>query len=195
MRLTMPDNLRRLGCSKAAASAIVCAFPGASLRSATAKQLQSHGATQTAARRVLAALALTSSAADAPAVRCIKPRAIATEIRRRFDVAAMEQEHMLAIPLDARQRVIDVLTLTIGTLANVDIYPRDVFRPLIRLNAHSLILAHNHPSGDSTPSAADIELTNRMKKAGALLGIPLLDHIIVAGDSGYTSLAELGLVE
>jgi DNA repair protein RadC len=103
------------------------------------------------------------------------------------------QEHFMVLGLDARQRVRLVHTVGIGSLAQVDVHPREVFRPLIRAGIHSVILAHNHPSGDPEPSDADVDLTLRMVDVGRLVGIPVLDHVVVT-DGGHASLAALGLL-
>jgi DNA repair protein RadC len=103
------------------------------------------------------------------------------------------QEHFLVLGLDARQRVRMVRTVAVGSLSQVDVHPREVFRPLVRAGMHSAILVHNHPSGDPSPSDADISLTRRMAEAGRLMGIPVLDHLVVTTDDGV-SLSALGLV-
>jgi len=103
------------------------------------------------------------------------------------------QENFVILGLDARQRVRLARTVGVGTLSRVEVHPREVFRPLLRAGMHSCLLAHNHPSGDATPSEADIILTERMVQVGLFLGIPVVDHIVVT-DRGYSSLAELGLL-
>ncbi|EDM74577.1 DNA repair protein RadC [Plesiocystis pacifica SIR-1] len=104
-----------------------------------------------------------------------------------------EREHFMIIGLDARQRVLLVRTIAVGSLTRVEVHPREVFRPLVRAGAHTCLLVHNHPSGDARPSEADIELTARMTDIGRFLGIPVLDHVVVSAN-GFVSLAELGLV-
>ena len=74
-----------------------------------------------------------------------------------------------------------------GTLTASLVHPREVFRPALREGAAALVVAHNHPSGDPSPSAEDQEVTRRLVQAGALLGVPLLDHVVVA-ERGWTSL-------
>lgn len=106
----------------------------------------------------------------------------------------LEQEHFWTVPLNSRQKVLDVHVAAIGSLAQVSVNPRDVFRNAVRVNAHALLIAHNHPSMNPEASAADIELTKRMYEAGQLLGIPVLDHIIMCANGDYTSLASLGLM-
>ena len=78
-----------------------------------------------------------------------------------------------------------------GTLTASLVHPREVFRPALRESAAALVLVHNHPSGDPAPSAEDREVTDRLVRAVELLGVPVLDHVVVA-ERGYTSLRELG---
>jgi DNA repair protein RadC len=77
----------------------------------------------------------------------------------------------------------------IGTLSGVEVHPREVFKPAIVQSAAAIILAHNHPSGDPSPSRQDLEMTERLRQAGTLLGIAVLDHIVFAAE-GYVSIAE-----
>ena len=93
--------------------------------------------------------------------------------------------------LDNRHRVIRYEELFRGTIDGASVYPREVVRRALELNAAAMIVAHNHPSGVAEPSRADIEITDRLKKALALMDIRLLDHMII-GDSEVTSLAEQG---
>lgn len=111
----------------------------------------------------------------------------------RVQLRGLPQEHFLILGLDARQRVILQRTVAVGSLARVDVHPRELFRPLVRQGAHAALMVHNHPSGDPQPSDADIELTRRMVEVGKLLGITILDHLVVS-DTGSVSLASLGLV-
>ena len=101
-------------------------------------------------------------------------------------LAAREQEELHVIGLDVRQRIIVEFTAAIGGVAEVHIDPRDVFRPLLRENAHAVIVVHNHPSGTVSPSEADALLTSQLGAAGDVLGIKLIDHIIVARDGAYS---------
>lgn len=90
------------------------------------------------------------------------------------------QEHFLVITLDVRMKIIAVHTVTIGTATASLVHPRELFRPAILDNAASVILAHNHPSGDCSPSYADLETTAKLRKAGDIMGIAVVDHIIVS---------------
>ena len=104
----------------------------------------------------------------------------------------LEQETFVVLMLTVRNTLIGTpVVVAIGTLTGVEVHPRDVFRAAITNNAAGIVLAHNHPSGDPTPSPEDRELTRRMKAAGELLGIPVMDHVVVTDDS-FVSLAEQG---
>jgi len=120
-----------------------------------------------------------------------QPSDVASFLRAHLRGSA--QENFVVIGLDSRQRVRLVRTVGVGSLAQVDVHPREVFRPLIRNGIHAVILAHNHPSGDSEPSEADVELTNRMCEIGKMVGIPVLDHLVVT-DSDFCSLGALGFI-
>ena len=94
----------------------------------------------------------------------------------------------MMVAIDARSVVIADLEIARGTLTGVEVHPREVFRPLIRIGATAAIAVHNHPSCDPTPSPEDVALTERLHNIGTLLGIPIIDHVIVAA-SGCTSVA------
>jgi DNA repair protein RadC len=96
--------------------------------------------------------------------------------------------------LDVKQNVIGLNTASIGILDSALAHPREIFKAAILANAASIILAHNHPSGDPTPSPEDRRLTERLKSCGELLHIEVIDHIIVGGEKGrFVSLKENGL--
>jgi DNA repair protein RadC len=107
------------------------------------------------------------------------------------DLRYRQQECLAAIFLDARNQVIRVRVLTIGTLTGSPAHPREVFREALAHGSASLIICHNHPSGDPAPSKDDVALTARLVRAGELMGVPVLDHIIVGGGR-YISLKEAG---
>lgn len=107
----------------------------------------------------------------------------------RFGSAEVEQGGVLL--LDARHRVLQARVLTRGTADATSMHPRDVFREAALAGAAAVVLFHNHPSGDPLPSPDDLELTQRMMKAGELMGILVVDHIIL-GDTSYCSLRDLG---
>lgn len=104
-------------------------------------------------------------------------------------MVGLAQEIFLVVGVDIRNGLLDVIEIARGTAIGVEVHPREVFRPLIRMNAAGGVLVHNHPSGDPTPSAEDLHLTRRMREIGHLLGIPIIDHVVVA-QHGYRSIAE-----
>lgn len=95
----------------------------------------------------------------------------------------------MVVALDAKHAVIGVNTVSIGSVTLSIVHPREVFKPVILMNACAVLLAHNHPSGDPTPSQEDHALTRRLKDAGELLGIAVLDHLVL-GDGRYYSFAD-----
>ena len=105
----------------------------------------------------------------------------------------LQKEELLVMMLDGKNQLIKDSVLTIGTVNASLVSPREIFLEALHYEAVNLILIHNHPSGDSTPSKQDIEVTNRILEAGKLIGIHLLDHIIL-GEHQYTSLYEQGLI-
>ena len=104
-----------------------------------------------------------------------------------------DREHCVAVLLDARNKVIGLNTVSIGTVSASLVHPREVFKPAILANASAVILAHNHPSGELEPSEHDVDLTRRLIEAGKLLGIELLDHLILC-DGAHLSLRASGKV-
>ncbi len=97
------------------------------------------------------------------------------------------------ILLDGKNRVLKDIRVSEGSLTTSLVHPREVFVPVIEESAASLILVHNHPSGDPAPSSEDLAITKRLKEVGELLGVRLLDHLIV-GDGRYVSFADEGLL-
>jgi DNA repair protein RadC len=104
-------------------------------------------------------------------------------------MVGLAQEIFLVVGVDIRNGLLDVMEIARGTAIGVEVHPREVFRPLIRMNAAGGVLVHNHPSGDPTPSTEDLNLTRRMREIGHLLGIPIIDHVVVA-QHGFRSIAE-----
>lgn len=99
----------------------------------------------------------------------------------------LDQEVVRCILLDERNRVLDIPLVTVGTLSSCHVDAREVFKGAIRQNAHAIIMAHQHPSGDPHPSTPDIDMTERIKNAGDILGIKILDHVIIgAGDRHFS---------
>ena len=112
---------------------------------------------------------------------------------RRY-LAGRKKEHFILLLLDSRHRVLRVAEISVGTLDMSVVHPRETFREAILANAAAIILAHNHPSGDTAPSREDLELTRRLTEAGRLMGIPVLDHLIV-GAGKFLSLRSAGFIE
>lgn len=111
------------------------------------------------------------------------------------DLRYEQQENFVVLLLDTRRRLIRRSNISKGTLNRTMVHPRDVFREAIICNACSVILAHNHPSGDPSPSKPDRELTRALADAGAAVHIPVLDHIIIGtGEPAYYSFREHGLI-
>ena len=108
-------------------------------------------------------------------------------VEQLSDIRDKKQEYFVCLTLDGANRLIAKRIVTIGTLTASLVHPREVFAEAISDRAASIIVAHNHPSGTLTPSSADSEVTQRLEKAGVVLGIKLVDHLIVA-PSGYVSI-------
>jgi DNA repair protein RadC len=104
------------------------------------------------------------------------------------------QEAFWVLALDARNVVTGEIEISRGSLTGVEVHPREVFRPLIRHAAAAAVVAHNHPSGNPTPSESDLAVTRRLRRAGDLLGIPVIDHVVIGAD-GYASIAEVAGLE
>lgn len=105
--------------------------------------------------------------------------------------AGLRKEVFYSALLDAKNRVFQVERISEGTLTSSVIHPREAFRTAIRESAAAVIFVHNHPSGDPTPSRDDVAVTERLSSAGETIGIPVLDHVIVADDS-FVSMLEQG---
>lgn len=122
-------------------------------------------------------------------------------IRAPGDVAALlmprfrfeNKESFLAVLLSTKNHVLKTPVISVGSLNASIVHPRELFREAINASAASVILAHNHPSGDPAPSPEDIELTRKLVEAGKLLDIPVLDHVIL-GDGKYISFKEKGIL-
>jgi DNA repair protein RadC len=130
---------------------------------------------------------LTQSPADRP--QLLTPRSIAGFLLPRFGAFPIERFGILL--LDARHRVIRTRLLSSGSRDASVAHPREVFREAILASACAVVLFHNHPSGDATPSADDYSLTRRLVTAGGLMGIDVVDHLILA-DNQYCSMRQIG---
>jgi DNA repair protein RadC len=128
---------------------------------------------------------LVRAASERP--RLITPRQMAAYLLPQYGSAAVEQFGI--VMLDTKQRVIRIKILSVGSLDSTIVHPREVFREAASASAASIVLFHNHPSGDPTPSPDDFTLTTRMVNAGDIMGIDVVDHLILA-DQRYFSLVE-----
>lgn len=142
------------------------------------------------ARRLRAAFSLGRAVGQArrparPALRT--PRAVFELVEPH--VRGLEQETFWSLLLDGKQRLRRLVPVSAGTLTASLVHPREVYRAAIREAAAALIVAHNHPSGDPEPSAEDLAVTERLRQAGEVLGIPLQDHVIL-GEGAFVSLRE-----
>lgn len=127
--------------------------------------------------------------ADRPQVG--SPEAAAALVRPRL--AGLDRERCLLVSLDTKHRLLAVDTVSVGTADHTFMAPREIFRDALLAGASALFVAHNHPSGDATPSADDRQVTRRLAQAGSTLGIELLDHLVI-GDPDWVSLARLGVL-
>ena len=103
-----------------------------------------------------------------------------------------DREHFVVLMLDSVSRVIGINTVAVGTLLTAKIAGREVFKPAILANSASIIVGHNHPSGDTAPSQSDLDMTALLSQAGHVLDIELIDHIIVGDGGMFTSLRRNG---
>lgn len=120
--------------------------------------------------------------------RCLDPIRVHELMR---DVAHEEVESFFAVLLDVRGRLLGRRLVSRGSIAQCPVSPRDALRPAVRDGAHSVVFAHNHPSGDPSPSPDDFDLTDRLRAAAEIVGVLARDHVIVAAD-GYFSFVEAG---
>lgn len=102
-----------------------------------------------------------------------------------------EQEQFIVVCMNIRNMVLSAKVVGLGSARGVEAHPREIFREAVRSSACAIVLAHNHPSGDPSPSTEDIELTKRLRQVGNLLGIPVIDHVIFTANGSFRSLAEL----
>lgn len=125
--------------------------------------------------------------------RNINSPEIAAELGRKF-IENSDREELIVCCLDTKNQPLSISVASIGSLNSSIVHPREVFKVAVLSNAASIIVFHNHPSGDTSPSTEDISVTNRLKEAGNIIGIKLIDHIIIGSDGRYTSLKEEGII-
>lgn len=185
---------RRIAISGRVGTRLLEAVGGlAGLARASAVELASHpGVGQAGADRLVAAIELGRRAASRAPVAGLPFRS-PDDVDRylRPLVRDLEVERFHVFCLDARHRLKRCDVVSIGTLTASLVHPREVFRIAVRESAAAILLAHNHPSGDPTPSVEDAAVTQRLSNVGRLVGVPVLDHVIVAG-GGFYSFREAG---
>ena len=211
------EKLDRLGSSSLGDNELLAVVLGHGLRRASALDIANrvlavsggvHGLTRVGegqllgvrgvgaanAARILAAVELgRRTLSRPPAERTLlgSPRDVAAYLLPRYGARSVEQFGV--VMLDTKHRVIRATVLSVGTVDASLVHPREVFRAAAVGGATALVLFHNHPSGDPTPSLDDVELTERMVQAGTLMGIEVLDHVVL-GDVKYFSFKEGGRI-
>ena len=129
------------------------------------------------------------------------PDAVEQIMENLFEASTLDKEIFAIIMLDTKNRIIGVTKISQGTLNSSIVHPREVFKPALIAGAASIIVAHNHPSGDPSPSREDVEVTRRLCEAGRLVGVELRDHVIIGysgtimpHESSFLSLRQKGLM-
>lgn len=186
--LQTPDALHTAQCLLAHFASLID-LAKASL--AELEQVPGIGPAQAA--RLQAALELGRRlAASPPAARVVirSPQDAANLLL--LDMMTLDQEHLVAMPLDTKNHLIKIVTVYRGSVHSTVGRPAELFRPVIMVNATGVVFAHNHPSGDPTPSPEDVQLTQRLVQLGEELDITVYDHLII-GCQRYVSLRERGL--
>jgi DNA repair protein RadC len=154
-----------------------------------------EGVGPASAARVLACLEMSRRAA---AWRSSRRRSISTP-EDVVDLCAVQlrgfdREHFWALALNTKNQLLRVLEVSIGSLNASIVHPRELFRDAVRVSAASIVVVHNHPSGDPTPSGADVQLTRRLVRAGDVLGIEVLDHVVIGDGGEFASMKDMGLM-
>lgn len=165
------------------------------LRDITMEELQEvKGIGRSKAAQIIAAIEIGKRISYESAKNKVKVSSPVTVANLFMDeLRYLQNEHFMILLLDTKNQIISRERISIGTLNASIVHPRDVFKVAIKKNANSMILLHNHPSGDPTPSKEDIGVTNRLVEVGDLVGIKVLDHIII-GDNNYISFKEKSIM-
>lgn len=165
------------------------------LRDITMEELQTiNGIGQTKAAQILASIEIGKRISYESAesrVRISSPMTVANLFMD--EMRYLDKEYFNILLLDTKNQIITKEIISIGTLNASIVHPRDVFKVAIKKNANSIILLHNHPSGDPTPSSEDVNVTKRLIEVGELVGIKVLDHIVI-GDNEYISMREKRII-
>ena len=156
--------------------------------------LEFHGISHAKAAQLMAAVELgrrVSRIDIDDRFKVTSPQDIANYLME--DMRYLKKEHFKIITLDTKNKILDICTISIGSLNSSIVHPREVFHEAVKKSAASIILIHNHPSGETQPSREDISITKRLIDAGELMGIKVLDHIII-GDGVYLSFKEENII-
>ena len=153
-----------------------------------------RGLSEAKACQILAALELgRRSVSQSPEERVAinSPQDVANLLMG--EMSLLEQEHLRVLLLNTKNEVMKIQEIYVGNVNSSVVRPAEVIRPAVRENAPSIIVVHNHPSGDPTPSQEDVSITKDLVAAGKLLGVELLDHVVIGSQNRFVSLNEKGL--
>ena len=178
------------------ATRIIAEFGGLSglCRADYAELNQQRGLSDAKACQVIAALELGRRVAALPPT--VRPQISCAQDAAKLiapDLEMLDQEHLIVLLLNTRNHVLVKRTVYVGTVNSSAVRPAEVLRPAVRENAPSIIVAHNHPSGDPTPSPEDVSITRDLVAAGKLMDIEVLDHLVIGSGGAFVSLKEKGL--
>jgi len=151
-----------------------------------------HGIGQQTAVRIKAALALGLKLHEPVGERPVVNSPADAAGLVQYEMSLLEQEYLKVILLDTRNRVLDVVEVYHGSVNSSQVRMAEIFKPAIQRTAPAIIVVHNHPSSDPSPSPDDVALTRAMVQAGKLLNVDCLDHLVIGGNR-YVSLKERGL--
>src|SRR5450759_1020088 len=169
--------------------------PEALWRVSAEELVRVRGVGPAGAARLLACLELARRASAWPASE--RPvvstpedvvRLCATQLR------GLDREHFWALVLTTKNRLLRMVEVSVGSLNASIVHPRELFKEAVRVSAASVVVVHKHPSGDPTPSGAALQLTRRLARAGEVLGIELLDHVVIGDGGAHVSLREMGIL-
>lgn len=146
-----------------------------------------------------------SKRVDIVSIKIVKEKSVKYENRRistpgdaqylcRRFLEDSDREQLIVVSLDTKNQPNTINVASIGSLNSSIVHPREIFKSAILSNANSIIIAHNHPSGDANPSKEDISITKRLKECGEIIGINLIDHIIIGDNNRFVSLKEKGII-
>lgn len=162
-------------------------YPLRQLSTVAASQLEKfRGVGKSKASRVLAAIELGERMFAPSALHKVTVRTTQDAVSQLKEYAPKKQEYLVALYLNARHELLQKEIIGIGSLNSMVITPKELFSPALQMPCASLIVAHNHPSGDPNPSDDDIKFTQRIHEVGEVMGIPLIDHLVIAKSSYFS---------